>query len=274
MGDLARDTAVTGADGQFVGELSEDWKIWGPNGGYVASMALRAAAAHTDLARPASISCQFLSVARFDQVQLHVRTLRKTRRAESVAVSMSQDGNPVLEAIAWFVSTGDGLVHDHAVMPAVAMHTDRPLVTELLSPDVAPMFPFWLNFDHKPLEWWENPADRPAGEPVFRGWYRFAPTATFADPAVDACRYLILLDTMSWPAAVRGHPPDLRWMAPNLDVAVQFHRAAPTVEWLLADAVAPVAEDGLVAFRSHVWTDDGALLASGAGQLLCRPLPT
>jgi acyl-CoA thioesterase len=77
---------------------------------------------------------------------------------------------------------------------------------------------------------------------------------------------------MSWPAATRGHPPDLGWMAHNLDLAVQFHRSEPAVEWLLADSVAPIAEDGLIGFRSHVWADDGVLLASGAGQLLCRRL--
>ena len=272
MGDLAADTAVQGADGRFVADLSPEWEIWGPSGGYVASVAFRAAAAHAGFERPASFSCHFLSVARFEQVQIDVRTLRTSRRAESVAVSMSQDGTAVLEAIAWFVASGDGLVHDHAAMPDVAPHDGRPSVTELLPPDEPLIYPFWLNLDHKPLEWWPNPADRPAGEPVFRGWYRYTPVATFVDPAVDACRSLILLDTMSWPAATRGHPHDLGWMAPNLDLAVQFHRSEPSVEWLLADGVAPIAEDGLIGFRSHVWADSGALLASGAGQLLCRPI--
>ena len=272
MGDLAADTAVQGADGRFVADLSPEWEIWGPSGGYVASVALRAAAAHAAFERPASFSCHFLSVARFEQVQIHVRTLRTSRRAESVAVSLSQDGTAVMEAIAWFVASSDGLVHDHAVMPEVAAHADLPSITDLLPPDEPLIYRFWLNLDHKPLEWWPNPADRPAGEPVFRGWYRYTPVATFADPAVDACRSLILLDTMSWPAATRGHRHDLGWMAPNLDLAVQFHRSEPKVEWLLADGVAPVAEDGLIGFRSHVWADDGTLLASGAGQLLCRPI--
>jgi len=92
MGDLAADTAVQGADGRFVADLSSEWEIWGPSGGYVASVALRAAAAHAGFERPASFSCHFLSVARFEQVQIDVRTLRTSRRAESVAVSMSQDG--------------------------------------------------------------------------------------------------------------------------------------------------------------------------------------
>jgi acyl-CoA thioesterase-2 len=274
MGNLADDTAVTGGDGLFTAELSRDWEIWGPSGGYVASVALRAAAAYAQFRRPASFSCHFLSVARFDTVQLEMRTLRMSRRAQSVAVAMTQDGTPVLEAIAWFVADGDGLVHDFAHMPAVAPHAERPFVSELLPPDEPMRFRFWSNFEHKPLDWWDDPADRPPGEPVFRGWYRFAPAATFEDPAVDACRALLLLDTMGWPAATRAHPFDLPWMAPNLDLAAQFHRAEPGSEWLLAEAFAPVAEDGLIGFQSKVWSDSGALLASGSGQLLCRPVPT
>jgi acyl-CoA thioesterase II len=274
MGNLAEDTAVSGGDGQFTADLSRDWEIWGPNGGYVASVALRAAAAHTDLVRPASFHCHFLSIARFEKVHLEVRTLRKSKRVESMAVSMRQDGTAILEAIAWFVADAEGLVHDHAVMPVVSSPADRPFISELLPPDEPMRFRFWMNFEHKPLDWWDDPADRPPGEPVFRGWYRYAPVATFTDPAVDACRSLLLLDTMGWPAATRAHPFDAPWIAPNIDLAVQFHRAAPSSDWLLVDAVAPVAEDGLIAFQSKVWTDSGALLASGSGQLLCRPVPS
>ena len=274
MGNLADDTAVSGDEGHFTADLSRDWEIWGPNGGYVASVALRAAAAHSHFVRPASFHCHFLSSARFEEVQLEVRTLRRSRRVESMAVSMSQNGTAVLEAIVWFVADGDGLVHDHAIMPTVPPHAERRFVTELLPPDEPMRFRFWSNFEHKPLEWWDDPADRPPGESVFRGWYRYAPVATFEDPAVDACRSLLLLDTMSWPAATRAHSFDLPWVAPNIDLAVQFHRAEPAAEWLLADAVAPVAEDGLIGFQSKVWSDTGALLASGAGQLLCRAVPS
>ena len=53
MGDLAVDTEVVGGDGHFTAQLSSDWEIWGPNGGYVAAVLLRAAGAHTRFDRPA-----------------------------------------------------------------------------------------------------------------------------------------------------------------------------------------------------------------------------
>ena len=63
------------------------------------------------------------------------------------------------------------------------------------------------------------------------------------------------------------------YITPNLDLSVQFHRSAPGAEWLLAEGLAEVAESGLVGFRSRVWSRGGRLLASGSGQLFCRPDP-
>ena len=63
MGDLAADTAIEGSDGRYRAHLSRDWEIWGPNGGYLAVIAIRAAGAQTSLRRPATFSCHYLGVA-------------------------------------------------------------------------------------------------------------------------------------------------------------------------------------------------------------------
>jgi hypothetical protein len=70
MGTLQDDTALTARDGKLFVTLSQDWNIWGPNGGYVAAIALRAAgkvapAGH----RPSSISVQYLSVGKFEECE-------------------------------------------------------------------------------------------------------------------------------------------------------------------------------------------------------------
>ena len=87
MGDLDRDTAVAGDGGRYTATLSDDWEIWGPNGGYIAAILLRAAGASTDLPVPASLAVHYLARGGFDEVQLEVRSLRRTRRAEAVAVT-------------------------------------------------------------------------------------------------------------------------------------------------------------------------------------------
>jgi acyl-CoA thioesterase II len=272
VGDFAIDTAVEGGDGHYVARLSRDWEIWGPNGGYVAAIALRAAGAATTLRRPASFVCHFLSVAEFEPVELTVTTLRATKRAASLRVSMTQHGRAILEGLAWVVEDRlTGLVHDDVQMPDVPTPERLKSIDELIAPaDRAQRHRFWDNLEVRPLMWvpW---SERKPDRPVWREWYRFRPRATFDDPFTDAARAALLIDTMAWPAACRAHGPDPGYVAPSIDVSVQFHRTAPATEWLLCDASAPVAAHGLIGGQTRVWSPDGHLLASGVGQLLCRP---
>lgn len=62
-------------------------------------------------------------------------------------------------------------------------------------------------------------------------------------------------------------------MAPSLDVTARFRGPAADAEWLLVDAGAPVAGDGLIGGEAQVWTAGGRLVASGGSQLHCRPVP-
>jgi acyl-CoA thioesterase-2 len=196
--------------------------------------------------------------------------LRAGRRAASLRVSMTQMGRRILEAIAWVTAGGDGLAHDVARMPAVpAPEQLRPI--EALTDEPRP-YRFWENLECRPTRF-VPPREREPGAPALCDWYRFRPSATFDDPFLDAGRTLVLIDTLLWPAAWRAHAPDPPFQAPSLDVAVRFHRAAPTCAWLLCDAVAPVAADGLIGGQASIWSADGRLLASGGGQLLCRALP-
>lgn len=263
------DSAVEGRDGRFVGRISRDWEIWGPKGGFLAVLALRAAGAHTDPRRPASFNCHFLGVADFDVVDLHVRTLRRTKRVESIAVSMTQRGAPILEAMVWVVGDVDGLAHDAWTMPAVDIPRGLATVAERM-PE-GPSFPFWDNLECRPCDWIDDWDNRPPGQFQENAWYRFRPTATFDDPFIDAGRSVLVLDTVLWPVAMRGHPDDFGWYAPSIDVQARFHALAPESEFLLTDAHSPSAHDGLVGGVGAVWSEAGRLLATGGQQMLCRP---
>jgi len=273
MGNFVADTAVEGADGHYRARLSRDWEIWGPNGGYVAAIALRAAGAATALPRPASFAGHFLSVADFDAVDLRVTPLRTAKRAASLRVSMTQRGRAIFEAVVWATADGEGLQHDSTALPPVPLPPQLKPMEELMTPEeLQQRYRFWHNFEVRPIDYvpWTK---RLPGAPIWREWYRFRPSASYDDPFADAARLLLLVDTMGWPAACRAHPPNNGYVAPSLDVNVQFHRQAPDREWLLADASAPVAAHGLIGTQARVWSDDGRLLASGGSQLLCRPAP-
>lgn len=151
MGDLKADTSIDGSNGHYRATLSPDWQIWGPNGGYLTAVALRAAGIHSGLPRPASVLCHFLGVAAFAEVELEVETLRMSRRAESMRVSMRQDDRRILEALVWAVDDGmDGLDHDIAAPPQVPGPEELASVDELQRDTVRDRHSFFDNLEERP----------------------------------------------------------------------------------------------------------------------------
>jgi acyl-CoA thioesterase len=272
VGNLADDTAVDGGRGEYHARVTDDWSIWGPNGGYVASFALRAALAESRFDRPVSITSSFLSGARAGAATLTVSVLRTAKRAEALRVVMVQRDQPVLDAHVWTMAPSDGLAHDHAPAPPVPGPSELPLVEELVPDPPATRFSFFTNLQERPTTWVADWETRPPGEPRFASWFRFVPRPTFDATDVEAARLLIMTDVGEWPAAVRAHRPPVPWIAPTLSLAVRFHAFDATSEWLLSESVAPIAHDGLIGAGAAVWSEDRRLLATSVQQMLCRPV--
>jgi acyl-CoA thioesterase-2 len=269
MGDFAADTALVGEAGRYRARLSQEWQVWGPLGGYVAAVALRAMGATSPLQRPASFSCLFLSVARFAEVEIEVTTLRRGKRSEALQLHMTQEGTPVLSALGWTIAEGSqGFEHEHVTPPSVPKPTELRSYAELAD-NYADWYPVWRTIDGRPCVWTEEP-----GPPVWHTWMRLFETPKLDDPFLEAARTLMWMDLMMWNAATPPHQPwPTTHLAPNLDLSVLFHDTAPDDEWLLCDAYAPRAKDGLVGCNGRVWSPGGRLLASGTSHLLCRPNP-
>jgi acyl-CoA thioesterase-2 len=248
--------------------VSSDWEIWGPNGGYIASLALRAAGEMAAIKRPVSFYCHFIRSAQFEPVELQAEIVQQGRRAESIRIGVSQRGKIVLAGLLRTAAICDGIEHDEA--PADAPAPESLPTLEELYPEVAAKFTFWRNVETRIIQPERSRRDRLPAAPRLREWYRFRPRATFDDPFVDAARSLVLLDTLGWPAAWQHHP-GTGVIAPSLDVAAFFHRPAQHSEWLLVDHASPSAAEGLVGTHGRVYDRAGRLVASGGSQLLCVP---
>lgn len=271
MGDLAHDTAVEGGDGVYAAKIVSDWDFWSPNGGYLSATALRAAAAETDLPRPAAYYCHYLNPATSDEAaELRVKTLRRSSRTHSMRVEMSQEGKPVLEALVWGFAPSDGFEHVHARMPDVPPPGELRTAEEIHAPDVAP-YRFWDNVDNKPVTWIGRWDERPIMHPLWRVWCRFRPVAAWDDAWLDACRSLVLVDTMVYPAAAMAHEGVFPFVAPSMDLAVRFHAPQTPSEWLLCSAEAPAGTGSVVGGYAAVWSETGQLLATGGQQMSVRP---
>ncbi len=173
MGDFECDTHVEpaqGAAGLYHADLSKDWEIWGPNGGYLASVALRAAGREAQIQRPVAFAGHFLTVGRFGPTDAEVEVVRRGRSSESLRVTLTQEGQPIFTALVRTAAEVPGLEHDVARAPDVPP-------PDALEPVVwQGTYPFWSNFDVR----WVKPSaddrkdDEPrAHEPHWLSWQRF-----------------------------------------------------------------------------------------------------
>ena len=274
MGNFATDTEVwQDGPGRFSVEISKDWELIGPNGGYLAALALRAAGAHTDKPQPVSISCQYLGVAEFAEARIDVTTLRATKRAEAMRVELTQRDRPILHALVW--AAADDLAGPSTSWVPRPLDIPEPedlvvLPGETAGGDLFGKKPFWNNIEIRPALRAHESLE--AGtEPLIRGWDRFRPQATFpGQPWTDAGRAVVLLDCGFFPSAAKAFS-EMTFIAPSLDLYVGFHTPAPDEEWLLAESTGLASDRGLISAKAHLWAPSGHLVAHGTQQMLVRP---
>jgi acyl-CoA thioesterase len=270
VADFALDTEVEGRDGAYRAVLSPDWSVWGPLGGYVAAIALRAIGRQSAQPRPASFSCQFLRVGKPGRVDVAVSEVGGERRAQALRAVLSQGGTPLLAATAWMVADGiAGFEHDASRAPDVPRPQSLPTVAQA-TPSMLELFPFWRIAEGRPVEQLADPESKP---PFWRGWIRLPGAAPKGDLLLDAARSVVCMDVMMWIAGSRPHPRPRLFVAPNLDLTVQFNGEAGESEWLLCDGAGETARHGLLGCSGRIWTGNGKLAASGTAQLLCQPNP-
>lgn len=268
MGALQTDTAIRRDGERLVASLHRDWNIWGPNGGYVSAVALRAAGmVAPEGHRPATLSVQYLSVAEFDEVDCQVTPVKKGRNAWLLNVALVQNGRTFLQAQVWTTNKADGPTTAEAVMPKVAAPAELKTLAEHLQAHGETLQGFWTNIEAKPLAFvhWEEP--RSPTPAVLREWYRFVDYEP-GDAFLDAGRAVILIDTLIWPTHHRGLVERPYYIAPSLDLTVWFHEPAGGADWLLVDGAADLAGAGLIHGRSRIWTPDGRAIATGGSNML------
>jgi acyl-CoA thioesterase II len=260
-----------GAEG-LRASIDPEWMIWGPVGGYLASIALRAAGLHAEGHRPVSFSCQFLARGKAGLVNIE-HDIVKPGSTQFCRVSISQEGVALLQAQICTTSKTDG--PDKVDVKA----------TEVPLPDALEPFADQLaRYGHQAIPFWRNVEGRQVdfrapGDPDPRGgrterWLRFKDWVETDDPFLDASRALIGIDTHLWAAYNRGLSELPRHIAPSLDLTVWFHDAAPDSAWQLTEARADFARHALLGGSARIWSEDGRLVASGGGQCLFVQLRT
>ena len=245
-------------EGRFQANISKDWEVWGPNGGYLSAIVFRAVGQHTNHTMPISFYGQYLSVADFGEAIVEVECIKPGRVAAAYTAKLIQNNRTVLQAQIWVANTLEGLEHQYFKKPStyipLAEATERPR--------------------HGPMKFWDNLDIRKSamGDGHYSHWYKLTPTLDICDAFADAARSVLLIDTMQWPATYHGNKSAPNYVAPSLDLSVRFHHTEAGTDWLFCDAIADIGAAGIVSGSASVWNENGNLVASGGSQSICRPL--
>lgn len=273
-GTFADDVVVEPVgDGRYVAVLDHGWDLAPlPQGGIVASFALRASAA--EVADPShelrTCTAVFAGQVAAGRLEIEVNVLRQGRSATQVMSTVKNRGAPSgTTAIAVYGSRRRGPSFVDLSPPDVPAASECRSYRGPLPPGVEAMEPrpFWTRVEgraalgHPP---WEE--HEPNGSEVAT-WLRFDDPPLCEDGTLDPLAVLTLADRMPGSVAERlGHRGD-PWFAPSADLTVHLFEPVRTT-WLLAHDRARWADDGWASAETTIWDEDGILVAYATQMML------
>ncbi len=267
MAGLMAATALKSVGDGFVVDLDRAWEIWGPAGGYLAAIALRAvgqkaASGH----RPVTLTGQFVSVAKPGQLDVRIEAIRQGGAA-LYAVTLAQGAQIVFLAQVWTTARNTPPIPIALKAPDVPRPLSLRPQDEIVAERGLPQNPFWKNMDGRPVSF-RTFDDPPAEDTHQYRWMRLRDWQPTDDLFLDAMRTALLIDLGVWPGHWHRLSERAAYLAPSLDLTVHFHSVESAGDWLLSDADSDVSGNGLISGRVRMWSEDGRVLATGSGHCL------
>lgn len=267
MTGLIEATALAPADDGYVVTLDPGWDIWGPAGGYIAAIALRAVRERAAQGhRPVTITGQFVRVARPGTLDVRIEAVKEGASA-LFAVTLAQQGGPIFLAQVWTTARSEPSLPVTPTMPDVPPPDALRDQGELAGARGIQPNRFWRNLEARPVHF-RTYSDPPAPVPNQYRWMRFREWSAGDDLFFDAMRTALLIDLGIWPGHWHKLTETASYLAPSLDLTVYFHGSEPAGDWLLSDADSDVSGNGLISGRVRMWSRDGRALATGSGHCL------
>jgi acyl-CoA thioesterase len=253
-------------DGRWRAWAPEHWFVArGPNGGYLAAVAARAAEAAAG--RPLrSLSLHFVAAPAVGPLDVAVTLEREGRTYTAASVRIDQDGRPMTLALA----TLGQLPAAGAEWDATAMPAAKPLAeTRPVPLEEAGVPAFMRNYD---MRWALGGRPGAAGDLAETGgWIRATEPRALDAPLVAAM-------TDAWaPAAFVALGRFVA--APTLDLTIHFRRPLPVPGMAPDDHVlgrfwSRLSVAGVWEEDGELWTPGGELIAQSRQLALVRELPS
>ncbi len=264
MPDLEHDTRVLASEAGLQTTLSPNWQVMGPQGGYVAAIALRAMARLVQPGFvPAALTAQYLTAASAGPAEVEATLLRQGRQAAFTTATVRQGERNELGASASFFNPVEGPTRQALTPPQLPP-------PEACIPMPMPAPPgvrsrFHENFDFRISE---EAFKQPQADDDFLFWARYLEQSWAGDLIVQAASLIPLLDMAVFPASFRAIPnfPG----AVTLDLTAHWHSHPATQDWILLRGRCQYASNGLLNGWAEAWTPTGQLLATSSQQAVLR----
>jgi acyl-CoA thioesterase len=274
MGSFAEDVVVRpDGEGRYRCELSGDWDLVSvPQGGVIASVALRATALELDSQEQTLRTCTtvFAGQVTAGSLVIDVKVVRRGRSATQLLASVTNEGaDSGATVVAVYGRPRTGPTFVDVAPPQVPPPNACPSYREPPPPGVEPFtpLPFWSRVEgraalgHPPWEEFEPLASDVAT------WLRFDDPPRLADGSLDPLGLVTLADRMPGCIGERIGHRGPRWFAPSADLTV--HVLGPLrTEWVLAHDRARWAGDGWASAESYLWDEQGGLVAYATQMML------
>jgi acyl-CoA thioesterase len=243
-----------------------------PQGGIVASFALRASGAEVDDPAQKLRTCTavFAGQVAAGDLEVDVMVLRRGRSATQVLATVRNVGEKSgTTTLAVFGSSRRGPTFVDLSPPVVPPPSECPSYRDDPPPGVETFEPrpFWSRVEgraalgHPPWEDYE-----PTGSEIAT-WVRFDEPPLGPDGSLDPLGVLTLADRMPGSVAERIGRKGDPWFSPSADLTFHLFEPART-EWLLAHDRARWADDGWASAESTIWDQEGNLVAYATQMML------
>lgn len=248
-------------DHAFTTRVDPGWFVAGPNGGYVASLLLRAAqrVPETEGRAARSLSVHYLQPGAAGPAVIDVEVSRAGRSLAFVVVRLRQEDRLVAQGLA-ALGTGRSTVEFQDVAPvgaAAPEELDPPQIPADLMP------PITSRFDYRPTE---NLPLLGTDRSEMWCWLRLA------DPRpVDAAVLALMADALPPAMFFRKGPPHVY---PTVDLTVHLRCAVPDDHdgWCLGHVATRTAAEGFIEEDCDLYDRAGRLLAQARQLALMVPM--
>lgn len=249
-----QDTNVSEVEaGVFEGHVSRDWWIvFGPNGGFIAAMLVRAMGAAVDdhERHPRSLTIHYTAAPAEGPVRIATTVERAGRSLSTVSARMEQNGRLVALAIGAFSKQRiPAIEYDEVPAPDVPPPEDLP---------IAPAHPNMPPFSRQ----WEF--RYAVGKPPFEG-HVDGPTITggWIKPRephpIDAALVAQLTDAWLPAVFIRLTEPNA---VPTIDLTIHFRGDLPLpADYVLVTFESRLSRGGYIEEDGSIWARDGRLIA-------------